>query len=159
MNCPNCGAQYDPSMRNCPSCGSENPNPVYQAPMPPPTAVYTSYPVYTQTNPYLMALINEASSAYNFALAGLISTLLCGCFFGWIFAIVSHSKYNSINSKIGFGGFPMNDYNVIEAQKKLSTTKTLNIITLVLTVLGAVGFVVSLVLNLAVLSSGAYYYY
>ena len=51
MNCPNCGAQYDPSMRNCPSCGSVNPNPVYQAPMPPPPPVYNPYGGFNQADP------------------------------------------------------------------------------------------------------------
>lgn len=157
MNCPNCGAQYDPSMRNCPSCGSVNPNPVYQAPMPPPPPVYNPYGGFNQADPNLMNLLNQASSAYNFGLAGLILSLLCGI--GWIFAIVSHSKYSSLNNTLNFGGFPPNDYYVNEARKKLSTAKTFNIVTLVLTVLGVFGFIFSIIMNAAILSTSSYYYY
>lgn len=140
MNCPNCGAQYDPSMRNCPSCGSVNPNPVYQAPMPPQPPAYSPYVTFQQVDPIIVNLLNQANSAYNFALTGLIvsivATLLCGMgfLFGWIFSVVSYSKYNSVNNLINLGGFPLNDFNVNEARKKLATAKTLNWITIGITI-------------------------
>ena len=158
MFCPTCGAQYDPSMRNCPSCGTLNNNPpfsqqppVYQAP------VYNPYGGFRQADPNMLEIFNQATSVYNFALVGLVLSFVCG--FGWVFAIISHSKYGSVNDTLNFGGLPMNDYYVNEARKKLSTAKAFNIITLVLTVLTVLGAVFSIILNTVLFSAGEYYYY